>query len=882
MAKETLELKTFNRGLISPLALARTDLERTAFSAETYTNWMPRDLGSMMLRAGKKYIGNTRSDLAAKFIPFIFSASDTALLELTATTLRVWVSDALVTRAAVTSAVTNGTFDSNITSWTDKSAGTGASIWVTGGYLGLTGDGTNEGASEQEITTVETSTEHALDIVIQRGPVLLRVGSTTGDDDYITETTLGTGSHSLTFTPTGNFFIRFLSRHKRQVLIDSCDVGSSGVMTVTAPWAAADLSRIRYDQSADVVYVPCAKTTDSIGYQQYKIERRSTTSWSVVKYEVEDGPFKSINLGPITIATDALSGNVTLTASQNLFKSTDVGGLYKIASSGQTVTASVSAQNTFTGTIKVTGVTTQRIFTLTISGRVDSTITLQRSLTSDAGPWEDTSPQYTADTTISFDDTLDNQIAWYQIGIKTGEYGTDTVVLTLDYPIGSIEGVARITAYSSATSVSAEVITDFGGTTATADWYQGEWSDRNGWPTAVALVEGRLGWSGRSKAWVSVSDAYESFDDDVAGDSGTITRTIGSGPVDNINWMISADRLMLGAETTEWTLRASSDDEILTPSNANFKSFSTQGSSTTIAVKMDDSVIFIQRGGARVYEAAMGPTYRLQSNDLTSFYPEAGSSQITHIAIQRQPDTRIHCMRADGSVLIFLYDKYEEVACWVKHTGGTVEDIVVLPGAAGTGEDAVYYVVNRTINSATVRFLERWSLESECQGGTTSKQLDAHVTGTVTGGIMSGLTHLEGETVTAWVNGKDAGTGTVASGSVSGLTSDGSGVVGIAYTAQFKSAKLSELTQKKNITRLGVILYNTHYQGLQYGPDFTTMDNLPLMKDESLIADDTVHSTFDEESFNFPGEWSADSRLHLQAASPKPCTLLAAVIGLER
>ena len=88
MGKQVVALKVFNRGLISPLALARTDIERTALSAETMTNWMPRNLGSMSLRPGSKYIGATASNNAAKFIPFIYSQSDTALVEITDVLMR--------------------------------------------------------------------------------------------------------------------------------------------------------------------------------------------------------------------------------------------------------------------------------------------------------------------------------------------------------------------------------------------------------------------------------------------------------------------------------------------------------------------------------------------------------------------------------------------------------------------------------------------------------------------------------------------------------------------------------------------------------------------------------------------------------------------------
>ncbi len=962
MPRQQNPLRAFNRGLISPLALARTDIERTALSAEICTNWIPRNLGSMMLRPGTKYIGATLSNSTAYFIPFIFSSSDTALIEITGTVMRVWVNDSLVTRASVSTTVANNSFTTDLTSWTDNDESGGVSAWVTGGYLGLTGNGTAAAIREQQITVAagDQGTEHALEIIIERGPVILRVGSTTGDDDYITETTLDVGTHSLTLTPTGNFFIEFSSRVKRQVLVDSCGIAASGVMNVTAPWSGDDISKLRYDQSGDIIYIA------TNGYQQYKIERRSTTSWSVVKYETNDGPFLGINTGPITIASSALSGNVTLTASAALFKSTNVGGLYRLTSTGQTVTSSITTENTFTNTIRVTGITSSRIFTITRSGVWSGTVTLQRSLDSDTGPWEDVTT-YTTNATISFDDGLDNQIAWYQIGVKTGDFTANVItgatqanpcvitvtdgdifstgenvgiasvvgmtelngnsytvtkltattyeldgidstgygayvsggvatsegpaVLTLDYPIGSVDGIVRITDYTSSTSIGAEVITDLGGTDATDDWYEGEWSSRRGFPSSVAFVEGRLGWAGKDKQSLSVSDAFSSFDDSVEGDSGPISRTIGSGPVDTINWMVAVRRLLLGGEGAEFNCRSSSEDEPLTPSNAHLKSFSTQGSASVGAVKLDTSAIYVQKGGSKVMEAGFGDTYEYQSNDLTTFYPEAGDSPIVRIAVQRQPDTRIHCVRADGDVSILLHDKTENVSCWVNYSsGGSVEDVVILPGASGDGEDTVYYVVNRTINGSTVRYLEKWSLESQCQGESISRQVDSHVvySGAATTTI-AGLTHLEGETVTVWGNGKDLGTKIVSGGQITGLSENVTNAcIGLAYTAQWKSSKLAyaanvitALTHKKSISTLGVILYNTHYQGLKYGPDFTNMDELPLMNKGVETTSDTVHSAYDEESFSFPGEWNTDSRLCLQAASPRPCTLLAAIVNLE-
>ena len=174
------------------------------------------------------------------------------------------------------------------------------------------------------------------------------------------------------------------------------------------------------------------------------------------------------------------------------------------------------------------------------------------------------------------------------------------------------------------------------------------------------------------------------------------------------------------------------------------------------------------------------------------------------------------------------------------------------------------------------------------RGAEAPREMDSAVSGTVAAGVMTGLTHLEGVTVVAWVNGKDAGSAIVSGGQVAGLTEDGSGHVGISYTATFKSSKLAyasgkgtALVQKKSIPTLGVILRNAHYQGLRYGRDTTNLDELPLVVDGATTAVDTVHTSYDEESFSFPGEWNTDSRLVLRAQSPRPCTLLAAIIGIQ-
>lgn len=895
----------FNRGLISRLGLARADINRLAFAAEVHTNWMPRVLGSMSIRPGFGYLGSTYSDAAARFLPFVFSITDKALVELTALKIRVWVNNTPIVRAAVSSQVTNTDFTADVTGWTDADEGGGTSSWVTdggaGGYMQLVGSGSAFAIRRQQVTVIsaDQNVEHALRIVIARGPVILRVGSASGDDSYINETTLETGMHSLAFTPSGSFWVEFKSRLQRVVWVDHCSVEAAGVVDVTAPWAAADLGSVRADQSGDILYVACAKAV--AGYQQYQIQRRATNSWSVVIYQTDDGPFRSQNVTTTTIGSSGLTGNVTLTASKPLFRSGHAGAIFAITSVGQTVTATITAEDNFTDPILISGAGNARIFSLTQSGvaATGSTVTLQRSLTSSLGPWEDVTFG-TGDGSQAFDDGLDNVLAWYRFGVKAGDYVAGTIVCTLNASAGSITGVVRITGFTSSTSVTAEVLTTLGGTAATEDWAEGEWSDFRGWPTSVVIHEGRLWWAGRDGVWGSVSDAFYSFSFATVGDSGPISRTIGSGPVDTINWILPLQRLLLGGQGAEFSCRSSSLDEPLSPTNFNIKRASTQGSAPVPAVRADSRGIYVQRGGTKVYELSLdnGDSYDYGSSDLSALIPEIGSPGIVRMDIQRQPDTRVHCVRSDGTAAVMVFDKIESVVCWLEiETDGLIEDVVVLPGGLGEAEDIVFYVVNRTINGSTKRFLEKWALESECLGSTLCKLADSYVgyTGVATQTVTAA--HLAGEEVVIWADGVDVGTNADrtliytlnGSGQATLPTAVTNYVVGKRYVAQWKSAKLIELANQpglhavanQSIKALGLLLADVHAKGLRFGPDFVTMDDMPMIENGAPVDPDAIREDYAESPMSFPGEISEDSRICLEARAPRPCTVLAAIAMVD-
>lgn len=888
MANVTLH--NFNRGRISRLGLGRTDLDRVKLSSETQTNWMPRALGSMMLRPGLGYLGSIRNNVECRIVPFVFQSTDTALLELTTTAMRVWIDGSVVTRSSALSTISNGTFSSDLTSWTDADESGATSTWTdaasTGsGYMALYG--TRYSRARRRQTVSASSGAQNLSLHIERGPVFLRVGSSTGADDYLSERTLRSGHYSLSIVTTGNYFLELSGNTEYPALVDSVSVESSGHMIVDTPWSSTDLTNLRWSQSNDVVFIACRDVP------QKRIERHSTESWAVVDYVANDGPFRNVNVTATRLTPSGLSGEVTVSSDRPFFSQGNAGGLIQITSVGQSVSATFTAPSQASDSIRVSGVGSGRTFTIFISTATSAnTILIQRSI-GEEGSWQVVGGLgYTSSTSETYTDGLDNQIVFYRLYSPSSASTNTTAAGQLTYSGGGVSGVVRVASAISSTQASCIVLSRLGSTAASELWSEGDWSPLRGYPSAVALHEGRVFWAGKSKLWGSVSDNFESFDADSTdlGDAGPINLNIASGSNETIDWLLSLTRLMMGSPLSEAQAKTSSLEEPLTPTNFALRDISTQGSASVQAVKIDQRAIFVQASQSRIMEIVLGQSQLdYDTIDRSVLIPEIGEPAITRLVVQRQPDTRVHFVRSDGTVAVLLSDPVENILCWLDvETNGVVEESAVLPGAV---EDEVFYVVRREVNGSTVRYLEKWALESEARGGPTNKMADSFIvqnsTATTT---VSGLDHLVGSSVIAWGSTDDLGSYTVSTtGTITLSAASTTTVVGLPYYGTFVSSKLayaapsggSALTARKKLSHLGVILADTHSQGLRYGPSTDRLQNLPRIERGQSVSTGRVWSDYDNDPVIFPGSWDTDSRLCLLSAAPRPVTVLAAVIGME-
>jgi hypothetical protein len=910
MPKVNVYLQHFAVGVQDKKHLPRVDLERMRLAAETQTNLLPLTSGPAFMRPGLEYLSTTDSNHICRVKEFVFGATDAALMEFTDQLMRVRVDDVLVTRPTVTATVTNGDFAAGA-GWT-LTATSGATCTVSGGYLNLTALARGSKASATQTVTVnQIGTEHALRIVVERGPVTLRVGSTAGGDEYINETVLRTGTHSLAFTPSGaSFYLEFFSKDANLKRVDSCQVESSGVMTLPTQWLAADLFKMRYAQSADVVFVACD------GYRPQRIERRSTRSWSVVRYQPANGPF---TLGPtraVKLTPSVTEGNGTLTASSALFNADHVGAIFSLTHEGFNITSQLAAEGEFTDSFKVTGVSNasanDRNWSYSISGTWVGTIRWQRSFDGADTGFKDfryATGSSTVDITANVGSTQnndedDNAIIWYKIGFKPGSYTSGSATVVVNYDGSGGTGICRVTGYTSATQVDIEILTPFHGTKATDDWREGEWSANQIWPSAVTFAEGRLWWSGSDRLWGSVSDGFEDFDDTTEGDSGPISRSIATGGVNDTQWLLALQRLLVGTEGAVSTVKSSSFDEPLTPTNLSIKDSSSTGASSVDPARVDTRGVFVDRSGRALFELSFdGQSSDYNATQMSKLATDLFSSGIKTLSVQRRPDTRIWLVNNDGSCVCVVYEPLEQVLAFIPmETDGTFESVAVLPA---DDQDRVYFVVNRTINGSTVRYVEKMALDSEVKPTTLCKVMDAFASGTnspASTTIHVG-THLQGESVVVWADGAPLVTlGANGYTTPNTYTVDGSGnitvgsavtnwVAGIPYTARYKSAKLAygaaggtAMLQMKKVNELGLIMTDFVRAGVRYGSQFDNTERplfpLPVQQGFTTAPAIVLSDVNDEEPFMFPGEWDTDSRVCVECASPNTMTLISTVISV--
>ena len=207
------------------------------------------------------------------------------------------------------------------------------------------------------------------------------------------------------------------------------------------------------------------------------------------------------------------------------------------------------------------------------------------------------------------------------------------------------------------------------------------------------------------------------------------------------------------------------------------------------------------------------------------------------------------------------------------------ESVAVIP--TDDTEYQVYVIVKRTINGATRRFVEILNVfDFDETNNTSFNFLDSALSysgSAVT--TISGLDHLEGQTVSILANGASHPDKTVSSGSITLDRSSTDVKVGLAYTSLLQTMRLNAGSQNgtsqgktKRIYDITVRMFETI--GVEVGPDLSNMERIPFRSSADLMDEGIPPFTGDKE-VEFRGNFETDGFIFVRQTQPLPFTILS-------
>ncbi len=759
------------------------------------------------------------------------------------------------------------------------------SISVSGSTVTFTTTAGSEGVARSAITTTAPNDDVTFLFSVERRPLKMRAGTSAGGQEIFTDINVLPGTHVITFAPlTSPYYVEFrlpdigyVGTGEGKATLIGFQALDAAALSLPTPWLESQLRSLRFEQSFDVAWISAKAEQTRV------LEHRGNRSWSLRLFQPEDGPFANLNVSTTTLTASSQTGVTTVTSSAPLFRTNHPGALLKILHQGQYVTASLNVLEETSETIRVSGVDENRKFNVTITGVFTATVLIERSVGNEFN-WV-TYQTYTTTQNVTLDDGLDNQVVFYRARVSAYTSGTATVELS--HANGLTEGVVRVVSVEADNSATCDVLVPVGKTSATTDWAFGAWSDAAGWPAAIALSDGRL-WAGRDdRFWASASDDFESFAVGAADDN-AFTRRV-TGGWGSAVWMAGVGRLIIGMDAREAEIGSNALDEIVTPTTAKSRPRSRRGSANAAGQVIDEAVAFVDRSGRKLFRMELeGSDYGL--SELTRLHrtiagDEGTTDGFIECAVQYNPEPRIWLPCDDGRMAIILYEPTERVAAWCRlvDTGAFYESVCCVPGGV---EDSIYYVCRRTVGGATVRYVEKVKAEAwENMEDAWRLRSAVEYSGVSTTSI-TGLGHLEGESVYAWTGGYQQGPFTVASGEITLTYAATYAIVGLLYEGRYKSARVmgggnvgSALTQDRKIARIGLLPYRTPPGAIKWGRDFATMQRLqgppPASYDAAMVP------ITDDINQPFEGASSKDPRVCISMPTAGPATLLGMVPHLD-
>lgn len=496
------------------------------------------------------------------------------------------------------------------------------------------------------------------------------------------------------FSITQAYVLEFGKQYIRFFLENGQLESSPGVpYEISTPYAEADLFQLKFAQSADVLYI----THPS--YAPRKLTRLGATNWTLTAITFLDGPYLPLNTTTVQLIPSAATGT----------------GVTLRTGSSRTIT---NAANNGSGKIRITSAghlfsTGDAVFIEGVTGTTEAN-----------GNWT-----ITVIDANNFDLVGSTFVNAYVAGgtVRPSLFASTDVGRVIRMLEGSAWGWARIASYVNQSNVTIDIQSTLTSTSAKTNWRLGLWSDTTGYPSCVTFFEDRLLFSGATAAPQRLDGSktadYENFaptaTNGTVADDNAISFSFNANDVNVTRWIAPDEKALLaGTVAGEWSVKASSLGEAITPTNVTAKPATAYGSADIQPARVGRSTMFVTRSGRKLREMNFFfDVDGYQSPDLTLLSQHITGAGILQLAYQKEPQSILWCVRSDGVLVGMTYERelQELKVGWHRHILGgqsdsagspaVVESAAAIPSPDGTRNE-LWVIVRRKVNGATKRYVE--------------------------------------------------------------------------------------------------------------------------------------------------------------------------------
>lgn len=691
---------------------------------------------------------------------------------------------------------------------------------------------------------------------------------------------------------------------------------------IAAPWTEAQLRRVQFLQMGDIMYLFHPDVPP------YKLIRSGHADWSLAPVDWQDGPYRAqieadmdVNLTP-GVRTGT---GVVLTASDDLFESGHVGCPFRLG-----YTDPADEEVTLWGWGTITSVTSSTAAVIDIVEPFGEEYTDDPEFDAGILGWSDKS---TSPSAISYDGANRRMLlnkdaaggyakAEYKVDVTAGkslrlQIDVDVVNTALRVYVGGSTGGTGILATQTITgrgeytyTLTPQVdeiyvtVDNYNGTAGDVDalnalsltalelstnnWREGAWSGVRGYPGAATFFEWRLVAAMGRELYASRSGGdFETFafNDPTEADDGFST-SVASPRVSDVFWLMDGETLLAGTNSGEMKVTTGVDGEPLSAEEGvKIKRQSAHGSASVPAVMAGEHVLFVSKSGKKLREIVYDVTYtRYQSAELTLLAEHVTGEGIVALDYAAEPDGILWCVLEDGGLAGCTFLPNEQVIAWHRHPiggDGAVEDVAVIPG---DGRDEPWFVVKRTVGGSTVRTIEYMEAAFDGYGktdGADAFYLDSGLSGEYASEVssVSGLDHLEGETVAILADGSVHARQVVSGGAVALEIPAKVVHVGLPYSSVLQPMRLEVTTNegtipdKKRVTEVvGRFLYTIGGE-IGDGDDVAAnMEKINTFASPPVPGAPPALFTGDK-VVNVSGGYEADAIITVRQDDPLPMTI---------